>query len=97
YWDNLANADIEAINEHYRDQGGMIDTLDASSKFLPRRKLSPDTSHHRAKEPVDAIAQVLVHKLDLCKARLAPVMPPPPVSLFTPAADAISSILATHG
>ncbi|KAG0041098.1 hypothetical protein BGZ83_002361 [Gryganskiella cystojenkinii] len=97
YWDDLVNAEIGAINEHYRDQGGMIDTLDAFSKFLPHRKLSPDTSHHRAKEPVDAIVQVLAHKLDLCKAHLTPVLPPPLVSLFPPAAEVISSIPASHG
>ncbi|KAG0289509.1 hypothetical protein BGZ98_003804 [Dissophora globulifera] len=76
YWDDLVNAEIGRINDHYRDQGGMIDTLDAFTKFLPHRKFSNDDSHFLAKAPADAIVQILVHKLDLCRATFTPVFPP---------------------
>ena len=77
YWDDLINVEIDKINEHYKDQGGMIDHLDSFAMFLPLRKLSPDGAHHMAKAPVDAIVQVVIHKFDLCRASFTPKFPPP--------------------
>ncbi|KAG0042109.1 hypothetical protein BGZ83_000885 [Gryganskiella cystojenkinii] len=74
YWDDLTMLEIAKINEHYKDRGGMIDQLDAFSKLLPHRKLSPDTLHHLAKPSVDVITQVLLHKLNLCP--FTPTFPP---------------------
>lgn len=45
----------------------MINTLHALAKFLPYRKLSPDTSHHLVKESENADVPILLHKLDLCR------------------------------
>ncbi|KAG0004906.1 hypothetical protein BGZ79_007694 [Entomortierella chlamydospora] len=66
YWDFLINEEIDRINEHYKEQGGMIDRLNVFPKILPFRQLSPDSAHHVDKRLVDAIAQVLIHKLELC-------------------------------
>ncbi|KAF9357612.1 hypothetical protein BGX26_003403 [Mortierella sp. AD094] len=66
YWDFMINEEIDRINEHYKEQGGMIDRLNTFPKIFPFRQLSPDSAHHVDKRPVDAMSQVLAHKLNLC-------------------------------
>ncbi|GJJ75186.1 hypothetical protein EMPS_07544 [Entomortierella parvispora] len=73
YWEDMLNAEIEKINEHYKEQGGMIDRLDSFRKYWPFQKTSPYESHFTAKQPVDAVVQVLVHKMNLCWPVFTPV------------------------
>ncbi|KAG0039481.1 hypothetical protein BGZ83_002794, partial [Gryganskiella cystojenkinii] len=75
YWDDLTNLLIADVNNHYQDQGGMIDVLDVIPKLLPYRKLSQDTIHFTMKETVDSTVQVLIHKLDLCREPFTPIFP----------------------
>ncbi|KAG0041886.1 hypothetical protein BGZ83_001195 [Gryganskiella cystojenkinii] len=75
YWDDLTNLLIAEVNNHYQDQGGMIDVLDVIPKYLPYRKLSHDAIHFTMKETVDSAVQVLIHKLDLCREPFTPKFP----------------------
>lgn len=93
YWDDLVNAEIEKINRHYENEGGMIDHLNIYDKFLPFRKLSPDYAHHAAKEPADAAVQVLLHKIDICRDVFTPKFPPPPPPPPSPSRS--TSLVAT--
>ncbi|KAG0056803.1 hypothetical protein BGZ83_003421 [Gryganskiella cystojenkinii] len=75
YWDDLTNLEIAEVNNHYQDQGGMIDVLDVIPKYLPYRKQSHDSIHFTMKETVDSAVQVFIHKLDLCRKPFTPKFP----------------------
>ncbi|KAF9080054.1 hypothetical protein BGX27_005757 [Mortierella sp. AM989] len=66
YWETLTNEEIRKINEYYKDEGGIFEHLNHFNKVMPYRHLSPDTSHHTDKRPVDAVLQALIHKYNLC-------------------------------
>ncbi|KAG0206899.1 hypothetical protein BGX28_001768 [Mortierella sp. GBA30] len=92
YWDLLIDSEIDKVNAHYSQWGGMIDRLGAFSKLIPYRHLSFDQAHHTEKRPVDALVQALIHKLDLCREEFEHDLPPLPepdpedLSIFPPAA-----------
>ncbi|KAG0247544.1 hypothetical protein BG011_001321 [Mortierella polycephala] len=76
YWDLLVDQEIEAINEHYSEQGGMIDRLGVFPMVMPYHKLSPDGAHHTVKGATYPLAQVLIHKFDICRKEFIPKFPP---------------------